>query len=411
MMLDSFTPRLVTMLILIGARPAPCAASIPARTFATGKSTSFIARKVASSSESRLTVIRLRPAAARAFAFCASREPFVVSVRSRSPRAASFSTSRSRSRRTSGSPPVSRIFCTPRPTKIRTRRSISSKVRISARGRNWKSLPKISFGMQYTQRKLQRSVTLTRRSWSGRPSVSSGSTGKSMRPPVLDRRPPVVRSLVSGALDVDLCERLGFHLREIVRVPERANDGQLEDELTVGKLRARSGRADESVPGEGEDARACAVAWQVVERHRLALRRSGRDVKGRECGPAGLEVKVKQVVRNVGEGRVAKAARIRLLGHREPVAGNSIERRRDRAHAVHPTGLPRRDLRAGEDSDRLVVTDESRVRDPVDLGRAFVARDPDVPAVDAMVGAGRRVNGHVHRGRLIVFDRHGRGVE
>src|SRR2546425_927673 len=44
-MLDSFTPRLVTMLILIGARPAPCAASIPARTFATGKSTSFIARQ------------------------------------------------------------------------------------------------------------------------------------------------------------------------------------------------------------------------------------------------------------------------------------------------------------------------------------------------------------------------------
>src|SRR5207249_8276171 len=95
---------------------------------------------------------------------------------------------------------------------------------------------------------------------------------------------------VSGALDVDLCERVAFHLREVVRVPERANEGQLEDVLTVGKLRARSGRADESVPGEGEDARACAVARQVVERHRLALRRSGRGVK--EIGRASCRERV-----------------------------------------------------------------------------------------------------------------------
>ena len=46
-------------------------------------------------------------------AFCASSEPFVVSVRSRPSIAASISISRSRSRRTSGSPPVIRIFSTP----------------------------------------------------------------------------------------------------------------------------------------------------------------------------------------------------------------------------------------------------------------------------------------------------------
>ena len=73
------------MLILIGARPAAAAASMPSSTRATGKSTSFIARKVASSSESRLTVTRFRPASRRLRAFFASSEPLVVSVRSRSP--------------------------------------------------------------------------------------------------------------------------------------------------------------------------------------------------------------------------------------------------------------------------------------------------------------------------------------
>ena len=48
------------------------AASIPSSTRATGKSTSFIARNVASSSESRLTVTRCRPASASACAFCGS---------------------------------------------------------------------------------------------------------------------------------------------------------------------------------------------------------------------------------------------------------------------------------------------------------------------------------------------------
>ncbi len=70
------------MLTLSGASPAAAAASMPSSTRATGKSTSFIARNVASSSESRLTVTRLSPASARLRAFFASSAPLVVSVRS-----------------------------------------------------------------------------------------------------------------------------------------------------------------------------------------------------------------------------------------------------------------------------------------------------------------------------------------
>ena len=99
---------------------------------ATGKSTSFIARNTASSSESRLTVTRCRPASRSARAFRASSEPFVVSVRSRPPRPARASRSGARgSRRSSGSPPVSRIFSTPCSLKIRASRVISSKLSTS----------------------------------------------------------------------------------------------------------------------------------------------------------------------------------------------------------------------------------------------------------------------------------------
>jgi len=50
--------------------------------------------------------------------------------------------------RTSGSPPVMRSFLTPWATKMRARRVVSSKVRISLRARNSKPRPKTSFGMQ-----------------------------------------------------------------------------------------------------------------------------------------------------------------------------------------------------------------------------------------------------------------------
>jgi hypothetical protein len=112
--------------------PAAAAASIPSSTRATGKSTSFMAVKVSSSSESRLTVTRLSPASARAWALRASRDAFVVSVTS-TPSAASCSTRRSMSRRRRGSPPVRRTFSTPPSTKTRATRVISSNERSSLR--------------------------------------------------------------------------------------------------------------------------------------------------------------------------------------------------------------------------------------------------------------------------------------
>ena len=64
---------------------------MPSSTRLTGKPTSFMARNVSSSSESRLTVTRRRPAAASASAFWGSSAPFVVSATSRPPSAASRS--------------------------------------------------------------------------------------------------------------------------------------------------------------------------------------------------------------------------------------------------------------------------------------------------------------------------------
>ena len=64
------------------------------------------------------------------------------------------------SRRTSGSPPVRRTSWTPIAASSATIRAISSKLRISARSSHGSP----SAGMQYWQRKLQRSVTDTRRS-------------------------------------------------------------------------------------------------------------------------------------------------------------------------------------------------------------------------------------------------------
>src|SRR3712207_150488 len=73
-----------------------------------------------------------------------------------------------RSRRTKGSPPVRRTERTPREASTRTTRSISSKRRISARSSHGSP----SAGMQYWQRKLQRSVTDRRRSPISRPCPS-----------------------------------------------------------------------------------------------------------------------------------------------------------------------------------------------------------------------------------------------
>ena len=62
--------------------------------------------------------------------------------------AASMPTSSSSPLRSSGSPPVRRIFSTPCATAILASRVISSKVSSSSRSMNAKSLPKICFGMQ-----------------------------------------------------------------------------------------------------------------------------------------------------------------------------------------------------------------------------------------------------------------------
>src|SRR3972149_1644841 len=86
---------------------------------------------------------------------------------------------RGRRRPPSGSPPVRRTFPPPAARKRRTSRDVSSKVSSSFRSRKRKSWPKTSLGMQYTQRKLQRSVTETRRSCSGRPRRSSRRTAPS----------------------------------------------------------------------------------------------------------------------------------------------------------------------------------------------------------------------------------------
>ncbi len=136
-MWSSLTPRCTTMSTFTGVRPAVAAFSIASSTFATGKPTSFIDWNVVSSSESRLTVTRRRPAAFRARALSGvSSAPLVVIAMSSSPSIpASISTSFSKSRRSIGSPPVRRTFLTPRLTKTRVRRAISSKLSSSSRDR------------------------------------------------------------------------------------------------------------------------------------------------------------------------------------------------------------------------------------------------------------------------------------
>ena len=126
---------------------------MPASTSATGKSTSFMARKVGSSRLSRLTVTRFRPAAFSTAALRASSEPLVVSVMSSGApsgvrSAASSSISVSSPFRSSGSPPVRRSLCTPWPTNTRARRVISSNDSSALCGSQVYSLLKISFGMQ-----------------------------------------------------------------------------------------------------------------------------------------------------------------------------------------------------------------------------------------------------------------------
>ena len=152
----SFTPRLITAFSLICVKPAFVAAVIPSRTRSSGSALPDIRVNVSGVSESSETVTRFSPAARSGSASLASSEPFVVSARSSgSPPSTSLAssarksaTSRSRSRRTSGSPPVMRSVRAPSATSSRATRVSSSKVSSSARGRKAKSGPNTSAGMQ-----------------------------------------------------------------------------------------------------------------------------------------------------------------------------------------------------------------------------------------------------------------------
>ena len=168
---------LTTVLILIGPKPTDSAASIPAITEATVWPESVIAANVDSSTASRLTVTRSRPAADRAGAYLGRRTPFVVIaistflIESMEIRSGRFFRRR-------GSPPVRRIFSTPRSMKIPANLSISSNDIIPPLSKNGKSLPKTSLGIQYLHLKLHLSVTDILKSLSGRPK-------RSPRPPLM----------------------------------------------------------------------------------------------------------------------------------------------------------------------------------------------------------------------------------
>src|SRR6058998_3794661 len=165
---SSLNPRITTALSLSLAKPACRAAARPPSTSAC-RALLANASMRSGRNVSRLTVTRCRPAVRNSAACFPSSKPLVVMARSRiRGLRAIIATSVERSWRSSGSPPVSRTLCTPRLANTPVSRSISSKVRIEVRGSHAYS----SSGMQYRQRRLQRSVTDSRRLVSGRRSVS-----------------------------------------------------------------------------------------------------------------------------------------------------------------------------------------------------------------------------------------------
>ncbi len=168
-------PRLTTVLILMGDRPALTASRMPSSTRSLLPRLPLISANTASSRESRLTVTRSIPAAFSAAACAPSSMPFVVSARSSMPSIRLRSPIRSgRFWRNNGSPPVMRNLRTPSFWNTCATRTISSNDRRSLLRMNSNSLWNLSSGMQYGQRKLQRSMTEMRRSCSGRPSRSAG---------------------------------------------------------------------------------------------------------------------------------------------------------------------------------------------------------------------------------------------
>ena len=156
---SSLKPRIMTQLIFTESKPALVAIRIPSST------ESRLSRRVmrlnfSGTSVSRLILICETPASRSWRAFCCNRTPFVESANVLKPAIPDNEAhSSSTPVRTSGSPPVSLIFRTPRPTNITASRSISSKESkwiLGVRG-----MP--SAGMQYRQRRLHRSVIEIRR--------------------------------------------------------------------------------------------------------------------------------------------------------------------------------------------------------------------------------------------------------
>ncbi len=166
---SSLYSRITTVLILRGFNPPSAAASIPSST-SWRRSRRVSCSNRCGRSVSRLTLTRSSPALRSDSACFASNTPLVVMLRSpTSGFAATRSTTSTTSRRSSGSPPVSRTLSTPSSLKTSTSSPISSTVRISSRGNQTYS----SSGIQYWQRRLHLSISEMRRLLRGRPNVSS----------------------------------------------------------------------------------------------------------------------------------------------------------------------------------------------------------------------------------------------
>src|SRR5213082_899149 len=156
-----------------------------------------------------------------------------------------MATSAGKSRRTSGSPPVSRTSVTPIEANSRTRRSISSNDSTAERSSHGSP----SAGMQYWQRKLQRSVTETRRSEIRRPCPSkSGSRTYSAYPrarlaaadrllPLLDRHVfALARPRVDLARAGDLLLGVVDHLEPLGHPARGARDREHHGEHVGGDV-------------------------------------------------------------------------------------------------------------------------------------------------------------------------------
>ncbi len=139
--------------------PLSSAASTAASTRAS-PSSPVICSNTDGSSVSKLMFTRFSPACFSASIYLSKSRPFVVSAMSEIPaRPFTSPISFTRFLRTSGSPPVKRIFFTPSDSIIRTTLKISSSVSTSSCGIT--ATP--CLGIQYLHRRLHLSVTEIRR--------------------------------------------------------------------------------------------------------------------------------------------------------------------------------------------------------------------------------------------------------